>query len=79
MVSFNLDNADPVSISIEARPEVGRGFEPFASIFKQFGLIYVVGDERDVVRVRTNFRGEDVYLYRIETSPEKARQLFLST
>ena len=76
-VSFNFDNADPLSISIEARPEVGRGFEPFASIFKQFGLIYVVGDERDVVRVRTNFRGEDVYLYRIETSPEKARQLFL--
>ena len=76
-VSFNFDNADPVSISIEARPEIGRGFEPFASIFKQFGLIYVVGDERDVVRVRTNFRGEDVYLYRIETSPEKARQLFL--
>ena len=76
-VSFNFDNAAPVSISIEARPEVGRGFEPIASIFKQFGLIYVVADERDVVRVRTNFRGENVYLYRIQTSPERARQLFL--
>lgn len=76
-VSFNFDNAAPVSISIEARPEVGRGFEPIASIFKQFGLIYVVGDEQDVVRVRTNFRGENVYLYRVQTSPERARQLFL--
>ena len=76
-MSFNFDNAAPVSISIEARPEVGRGFEPIASIFKQFGLIYVVADERDVVRVRTNFRGENVYLYRIQTSPERARQLFL--
>ncbi len=75
-VSFDFDNAAPVSISIEARPEVGRGFEPIASIFKQFGLIYVVADERDVVRVRTNFRGENVYLYRIQTSPERVRQLF---
>ena len=76
-VSFNFDNAPPVCISIEARPEIGRGFEPIASIFKQFGLIYVVGDERDVVRVRTNFRGEDVYLYRIQASPENERILFL--
>jgi len=76
-VSFIFDNAPPVCISIEARPEIGRGFEPIASIFKQFGLIYVVGDERDVVRVRTNFRGEDVYLYRIQASPENARHLFL--
>jgi hypothetical protein len=75
-VSFIFDNAPPVCISIEARPEIGRGFEPIASIFKQFGLIYVVGDERDVVRVRTNFRGEDVYLYRIQASPENARHLF---
>jgi hypothetical protein len=76
-LSFDFDNADPVSVSIEARPEVGRGFEPIASIFKQFGLIYVVAEERDVVRVRTNFRGENVYLYRIQTPPESARQLFL--
>ena len=76
-VSFNFDNAPPVSISIEARPEPGRGFEPIASMFKQFGLIYVVADERDVVRLRTNIRHEDVYLYRIVTSPENARHLFL--
>ena len=76
-ISFNFDNAAPVSISIEVRPEVGRGFEPIASIFKQFGLIYVVADERDVVRLRTNFRGENVYMYRIQTSPERARKLFL--
>lgn len=75
-VSFVFDNAAPVSVSIEARPEVGRGFEPIASIFKQFGLIYVVADERDLVRVRTNFRGEDVYLYRIQTTPDRAQELF---
>ncbi len=46
-------------------------------MFKQYELIYVVGDERDIVGVRTNYRDEDVYLYRIRTSPENARRLFL--
>ena len=76
-VSFNFDNAPPVCISIEARRHKGQGFDPLSSLFKQFGLIYVVGEERDIVRVRTNFRHEDVYLYRIKTTPEKARGLFL--
>jgi hypothetical protein len=76
-VSFGFDNAPPISISIETRPEIGEGFDPIPSLFKQFELIYVVGDERDLVRVRTNYRNEDVYLYRIRTSPELARRLFL--
>ena len=49
-VSFIFDNAPPLSVSIETRPEVGEGFDPLASMFKQFELIYVVGDERDIVR-----------------------------
>ena len=76
-LSFNFDNTLPLCISIETRPEVGEGFNPIASLFKQFELIYVVGDERDIVRVRTNYRKEDVYLYHILTSPENARRLFL--
>lgn len=76
-VSFNFDNALPLCISIETRPEVGEGFNPIASLFKQFELIYIVGDERDIVGVRTNYRKEDVYLYRIRTSPENARRLLL--
>ncbi|HVJ56644.1 MAG TPA: DUF4105 domain-containing protein [Terrimicrobiaceae bacterium] len=76
-LSFIFDNAPPVCISIETRPEVGEGFAPIASLFKQFELIYVVGEERDLVRVRTNFRNEDVYLYHMNVSPENARRLFL--
>ncbi|MBR1125402.1 DUF4105 domain-containing protein [Bradyrhizobium lablabi] len=76
-VSFIFDNAPPLSISIETRPEVGEGFAPIASLFKQFELIYVVGDERDIVRVRTNYRGEPSYLYRLNTSAEDARRLLL--
>lgn len=76
-LSFIFDNAPPLSISIETRPEVGEGFNPLASMFKQFELIYVVGDERDLVRVRTNYRHETVYLYRLNTSAEDARRLLL--
>jgi hypothetical protein len=76
-VSFNFDNAPPVCISIETRPTEGRGFEPIASMFKQFELIYVVGEERDLVRVRTNFRYEEVYMYRIQAPAEGVRRLFV--
>src|SRR4029078_10288894 len=76
-LSFIFDNAPPLSISIEIRPEVGEGFAPVASLFKQFELIYVVGEERDLGRVRTNYGGEPVYLYRLNTSAEAARRLLL--
>jgi hypothetical protein len=76
-LSFIFDNAAPLSISIETRPEVGEGFAPIASMFKQFELIYLVGEERDLVGVRANHRNEPIYLYRLNTSPEDARRLFL--
>jgi hypothetical protein len=76
-VSFIFDNAAPLSISIETRPEVGRGFEPIASMFKQFELIYVVGEERDLVGVRALHRREPIYLYQLNTSPMDARRLLL--
>ena len=76
-LSFMFDNAPPVSISIETRPEVGEGYSPIASMFKQYELIYIVGDERDLVRLRTNFRDEEVFLYHLTISPAAARRLFL--
>jgi uncharacterized protein DUF4105 len=76
-LSFIFDDAPPLSISIETRPEMGEGFAPIASMFKQFELIYVVGDERDLVRVRTNYRKETVYLYRLNASAADARRLLL--
>jgi len=76
-LSFIFDDAPPLSISIETKPELGEGFDPIASLFKQFELIYVVGTERDIVGVRTNHRNETVYLYRLNTSADDARRLFL--
>lgn len=75
-LSFVFDNAPPLAVSIETRPEVGESFAPVQSLFKQFELIYVVGEERDVVGVRTNHRRENVYLYRLNSSAADARRLF---
>lgn len=75
--SFHFDGGPPVSISIETRPEVGEGFDPVGSLFRHFELIYVVGDERDLVRVRSNYRNEEVFLYRTNLSQAAARRLFL--
>jgi hypothetical protein len=76
-LSFIFDNAPPLAISIETRPEVGEDFDPLASLFKQFELIYVVGAEKDIVGLRTNHRDELVYLYRLNTPPESVRRLFM--
>jgi len=75
-LSFNFDNAPPVCISIETRPEVGEGFAPIASLFKQFELIYVVGSEHDLVGVRVNHRDEETFMYPIRTTPAAAQRLF---
>jgi hypothetical protein len=76
-VSFRFENARPVCVSIEARLEKDERFAAVASLFKRYELIYVVGDESDIVGVRARHRGEQVYLYPIRVSAEAARRLFL--
>jgi hypothetical protein len=71
---------DHVAVSVEARKERDEGYSSVRGFFKRFELIYVVGDERDLIRVRTNYRRdppEDVYLYRVRTPVENIRRLFL--
>lgn len=78
IVSFQFADAPPVCISIETRREIGESFSALGGLYRWFELIYVVGDERDILRVRTNIRtGEDIYLYRLTLSPEEARKRFL--
>ena len=76
-LSFEIEGEDPVAVSIETRPEKGEGFEPIASLFKNFELVYVVGDERDIVKVRSNHRDEQVFMYHTNLSADAARNLFL--
>jgi hypothetical protein len=79
IASFQFSDSSPVAISIEARKAAGQGYSVIAGLYRQYELIYIAADERDVIRLRTNYRqGEDVYLYRIAISPEHARGLFLA-
>ncbi len=79
MISFGFQEQDFVAFSIEIRKEQGEAYSTLKGIFKQYELTYIVGDERDLIRVRTDFRNppEDVYLYRTRLSRENARRFFL--
>lgn len=79
-LTFGFGGTDYVAISIEARKERGEGYSSVRGFFRQYELHYVVADERDVIRVRTNYRRdppEDVYLYRLRGTSQAARRLFL--
>jgi hypothetical protein len=78
MLSFGFREGGYVCISIETRKEKGETYSPLKGIFKQYELTYVVADERDVVRLRTDYRGENVYLYRLKARPELIRDVFLN-
>ena len=77
MLSFGFANGDYVGVSVEVRLERGESYSPTLGLFGQFELIYVVADERDLVRVRTEHRNVDVLVYRTRATPEQARKLLL--
>lgn len=79
-VSFGFEGGDHLAVSIETRKEAGEDYSTIKGFFKQYELYYVVADERDVIRVRTNYRKnppEDVYVYRVYGPIENGRRLFL--
>jgi hypothetical protein len=77
IMSFGFGGNDYVAISIETRKTKDEEYSAIKGFFKQYELFYVVSDERDVVRLRTNFRGENVYLYRLHAQPDLVRSVFL--
>lgn len=77
MLSFGFEDDSNICFSIETRKEKGEDYSAVKGFFRQYEKIYVMADERDVVRLRTNFRKEDVYLYRLLVKPETARKVFL--
>ena len=78
IVSFRFDDTLPICFSIETRKQIGQEYSALRGLYRQYALIYVAADERDSIRVRSNYRhGEDVYLYRTVASREQARKHFL--
>ena len=77
IASFGFGEAGYVCFSIETRKEKGEGYSAVRGFFRQYEKIYVVADERDVIRLRTNVRREQVYLYPLKVRPGLARSIFL--
>jgi hypothetical protein len=77
IVSWDFDDGQHLAISIETRKEKGESYSALRGFFRQYELYYVVADERDLVGLRTNHRGERVYLYRIRVPPAQARALLV--
>ena len=77
IVSFQFSDSLPLAFSIETRKVVGQSYSTLAGFYRQYELIYIPADERDVIRLRTNYRGEQVYLYRTTVSAERARAIFV--
>lgn len=77
-LSFGFEGGDYVSISVEIRKKKGQIFSPLKSLFKQYELMYVVADEQDVIKLRTNHRKDIVYMYPTKIDHLHAKQLFLS-
>jgi Domain of unknown function (DUF4105) len=79
ILSFEVREEQPISFSIETRRKKGQSYSALLGFFRRFTLFSVISDERDVVRLRTNFRhGEDLYLYHTTATPAFARSLFLN-
>jgi hypothetical protein len=76
IVSFQFSEGLPLCFSVETRKTIGQQYSAIKVLYRQYTLIYIVADERDVIRLRSNYRREDVYLYHTLASPDQARQRF---
>ena len=78
IMSFGFADGQKLAFSIEIRKERTEAYSALAGFFRKYELSFVAADERDVIGVRTNVRGEDVRLYRMRLAPEPARALLLT-
>lgn len=78
LVSFGFADGQHVVFSIEIRKEQHEQFDALAGFFKQYEMALVAADERDILAVRTNVRGEQVHLYRVDMAQDSMRELFMA-
>jgi hypothetical protein len=75
IMSWEFSDGRHLAVSIETRKEQGEEYSALLGFYRQFELYYVVADERDVIGVRTDHRGEQVFLYRLRTPYDRSRAL----
>ncbi len=77
MLSFEFSNNQRVVMSVEIRKEVGEVFENIKGLFRGYELYYVWADEKDVIKLRTNYRLDSVYMYELDMAEENVQKLFI--
>jgi Domain of unknown function (DUF4105) len=77
IASWEFDDGRHLAISIETRKQTGEYYSALRGFFRQYELVYVVADERDLIGLRANFRSEQVYLYHLELPAARARALLI--
>jgi hypothetical protein len=77
LVSFGFEGEQYLAVSVEARRQKWQRYSPLWGLFRAYELIFVMGDERDIVRLRTNIRRERVYLYRVRLPLDRIQSLFV--
>ncbi len=77
MLSFGFEGDDYVAVSVEIRKEKGEHYEFLNGVLRQYEIMYVVGDEHDLIGLRTNYRKDDVYVYPAKATKEQMRALFV--
>jgi hypothetical protein len=77
ILSWVFEDGPPLAISIETRRTRTQQYSAIRGFFREYEICYVAADERDLIGLRTNYRGEQVYLYRLRTPPERARAILL--
>lgn len=78
LVSFGFEDGRHLAFSGEIRKEKTEIYSTLGGFFRKFELVLVAADERDIVRLRTDERGEQVSLYPIDMPAELRKDLFLS-
>ncbi len=77
MLSFGFEDGRHLCLSVETRREQGETYDAVKGFFRQYELIYVFGDETDLVKLRTHHRGETVYLYPLQVPLDAARAVLV--
>ena len=76
-VSFEFEDGQFLCLSIEGRKEVGEDYGILRGLYRQFETMYIPGDERDLIGLRTHIRKHDVFLYPMRSTAEGRRAFLL--
>ena len=76
-LKFNFKDGLPLVVSVEVRKEKGETFSILKGLINTYELMYVLGDENDVVKLRTVYKKDPVDSYSLILNKKESRELLL--